>query len=58
MLENFEMFKVPLSLGGKNVSKKVFVKRGGFVGVGDRRKSERKKSSKKKNFSVIKKFMR
>ena len=54
MLENFEMFKVPLSLGGKNVSKKVFVKRG----VGDRRKSERKKSSKKKNFSVIKEFMR
>ena len=58
MLENFEMFKVPLSLGDKNVSKKVFVKRRGFVGVGDRRKSERKKSSKKKNFSVIKEFMR
>ena len=30
MLENFEMFKVPLSLGDKNVSKKVFVRRGGF----------------------------
>ena len=29
MLENFEMFKVPLSLGDKNVSKKVFVRRGG-----------------------------
>ena len=28
MLENFEMFKVPLSLGDKNVSKKVFVRRG------------------------------
>ncbi len=28
MLENFEMFKVPLSLGDKNVSKKVFVGRG------------------------------
>jgi len=58
MLEKFEMFKVPLSLGDKNVSKKVFVRRGGFVGVGDRRKSERKKSSKNKNFSVIKEFMR
>ena len=30
MFENFEMFKVPLSLGDKNVSKKVFVRRGGF----------------------------
>ena len=58
MLENFEMFKVPLSLGDKNVSKKVFVRRGVFVGVGGRRKSERKKSSKKKNFSVIKEFMK
>ena len=28
MLENFEMFKVPFSLGGQNVSKKVFVRRG------------------------------
>ena len=32
MLENFEMFKVPLSPGGKNVSKKVFVRRGGLLG--------------------------
>ena len=32
MLENFEMFKVPLSLVDKNVSKKVFVRRGVYRG--------------------------
>ena len=30
MLENFEMFKVPLYLGDKYVSKKVFVRRRGL----------------------------
>ena len=32
MLENFEMFKVPLPLGDTNVSKKVFVRRGVYRG--------------------------
>ena len=38
MLENFEMFKVPLSPGGKNVSKKVFVRRGVCWGRGQAKK--------------------
>ena len=50
MLENFEMFKVQLSLGDKNVSKKVFVKRGGLSGLVTYEKVKGRNQAKRKIF--------
>ena len=50
MLENFEMFKVPLSLGGQNVSKKVFVKRRGLSGLVTDEKVKGRNRAKRKIF--------
>ena len=50
MLENFEMFKVPLSLGDKNVSKKVFVRRRGLSWLVTDEKVKGRKRAKRKIF--------
>ena len=50
MLENFEMFKVPLSLGDKNVSKKVFVGRGVLSGLVTDEKVKGRNRAKRKIF--------
>tara|TARA_Y100000739_G_scaffold222638_1_gene224426 strand:+ start:1725 stop:2009 length:285 start_codon:yes stop_codon:yes gene_type:complete len=50
MLENFEMFKVPLSLGDKNVSKKVFVRRGVLSGLVTDEKVKGRNRAKRKIF--------